>query len=121
MSHRANGLLALPSFRLAKFAGRFWAKVTFRPRRMRCWEWNAAVQSAGYGHVGFPGKHDDGTRSTLCSHQVAYVLAHGPIPDGMNVLHRCHNEKCVNPRHLYVGAEVENARDRATARMLRVL
>ncbi len=32
-------------------------------------------------------------------------------PDGMVVRHTCDNPKCVNPKHLLVGTQLENAND----------
>lgn len=44
-------------------------------------------------------------------HRVAWMLTHGQIPDGLNVLHRCNNPKCCNPAHLYLGTLSDNAQD----------
>lgn len=45
------------------------------------------------------------------AHRWAYTQAHGPIPDGMWVLHRCDNRPCVNPDHLFLGDAKANAED----------
>ena len=34
------------------------------------------------------------------AHRVAYEVGRGPIPDGAELDHICHNRKCVNPDHL---------------------
>lgn len=60
----------------------------------------------GYGRVWRDGRNQQ-------AHRAAYAEAHGPIPDGAHVLHRCDNPACVNPDHLYLGDHAQNMRDRA--------
>jgi hypothetical protein len=45
------------------------------------------------------------------AHRVAWTLAVGPIPDGLNVLHRCDNPPCVRSSHLFLGSQTENRAD----------
>ncbi len=70
-----------------------------------CFLWVGAIGTTGYGRFMLRGK-------TWFAHRVAYVLAHGAIPDGACVLHSCDNRACVNPTHLHIGDKGMNARER---------
>ncbi len=39
----------------------------------------------------------------------------GPLPEGMQLNHTCHNAKCVNPYHVYPGTAYENSQDMINA------
>ena len=71
-----------------------------------CWLWTGAKTSHGYGQLrtGNPGRVE-------MAHRLAWDFYRGPIPTGMNVLHRCDNPPCVNPDHLMVGSQSVNALD----------
>lgn len=58
-----------------------------------CWVWTGAVQSSGYGSIGWDGK-------TYLAHRASYEAYHGPIPAGLQVDHLCCVKLCVNPEHL---------------------
>jgi hypothetical protein len=87
----------------ARAAELFWSKVD---KTDTCWLWNAAMGRGGYGSF-------HGLGRTQSAHRFAYRLQFGPIPAGLQVDHRCHNEdptceggedclhrRCVNPAHL---------------------
>jgi hypothetical protein len=80
---------------------RFIAKVR---KTEGCWIWIACRNPKGYGLFG------TGPQSRL-AHRVSYSLFVGPIPDGLLILHKCDNPRCVNPEHLYVGTHNDNSRD----------
>lgn len=70
-----------------------------------CWEWTGATNEHGYGRLAA------GLGKNFKAHRVSWELHNGPIPDGMNVLHRCDNPPCTNPEHLFLGTQKDNTRD----------
>lgn len=75
-----------------------------------CWLWRAGKFAKGYGMVNI-GRDSHGRQHTEYAHRVAYVLAHGDIPQGSVVMHACDVTACVNPSHLRLGTQGENVRD----------
>ena len=88
----------------------FWPKVKLadapRPGMdTPCLEWQGYSDRDGYGTF-------ESGYKTVRAHRVAWELAHGPIPDGLHVLHKCDNPPCVQDEHLFLGTEADNAADR---------
>jgi hypothetical protein len=49
------------------------------------------------------------------AHRAAFIKAHGMMwadIDGLLVLHSCDNPPCINPAHLRLGTNADNARDK---------
>lgn len=72
-----------------------------------CLLWMGATFSCGYGCVRVGGANGV-VRGT---HRVMYELAHGPIPAGHMVMHRCDQRACINPAHLTTGTAKDNSDD----------
>jgi len=82
---------------------RFVSKYRVNPVT-ECWEWTASRNHKGYGFFW------TGARVGV-AHRVSYELHRGEIPDGLLVMHKCDNRRCVNPEHLLVGSYADNALD----------
>lgn len=84
---------------------RFWEKVK---KGEGCWEWQGALSKEWqYGAFRVSAK-----RPTVKAHRVSWEIANGEIPEGMNVLHKCDNPKCVRLSHLFLGTIADNNRDK---------
>lgn len=71
-----------------------------------------ARHPSGYGFI-FAGPTYPSNERFVKAHRLSWEIHNGPVPHGFGVLHRCDNPPCVNPAHLYVGTNADNARDRA--------
>jgi HNH endonuclease len=75
-----------------------------------CHLWTANTAKNGYGRF----KLRDGTQAP--AHRIAWEIANGPIPYGLQVLHKCDVRSCVNPEHLFLGTHGDNMRDMVNKR-----
>jgi hypothetical protein len=71
-----------------------------------CLNFVGASHSFGYGSI-----KTWGARKNTTAHRLAWILAFGPPPEGMGVLHGCDNPRCVNLTHLRLGTQKDNAAD----------
>lgn len=69
-----------------------------------CLEWTGAKHRQGYGRIRVEGK-------ITFTHRLAWQLSFGAIPKGLFVCHACDNPPCCNPKHLWLGTNLENQRD----------
>lgn len=70
-----------------------------------CWLWLRATTKDGYGKFKLPG------RQLEMAHRWSWIRAHGSIPPGLFVCHRCDNPGCCNPDHLFLGTNRDNMND----------
>lgn len=68
-----------------------------------CWMWMGGC-ARRYGKIWWGGRLES-------AHRVSFTIHIGPIPDGLNVLHKCDVRGCVNPEHLFLGTQSDNLRD----------
>ena len=71
-----------------------------------CLIWRLGLSVMGYGLMKIG-------KTTRYAHRIAYETWVGPIPKGMWVLHKCDNQPCINPKHLFLGTHRENMEDMA--------
>jgi len=72
-----------------------------------CIIWTKATSHWGYGRIRRGARGAGGA----ATHRVSWEIAHGPIPDGMFVLHHCDNPPCCDPEHLFLGTLSDNTQD----------
>jgi hypothetical protein len=85
---------------------RFWAKVE---KRDGCWAWNAYTDKDGYAMFTI-------NSQPVRAHRMSWELANGPIPEGLEIDHRCLTRDCVNPDHLRVATKKQNREHLAPGR-----
>lgn len=70
-----------------------------------CLEWTGPRDTKrGYGIFIVDGKR-------MLAHRASWVWTNGRIPAYLSVLHKCDNPPCINPKHLFLGMQLDNIRD----------
>lgn len=69
-----------------------------------CWEYTKGLTVAGYGRVSI-------NKKRVYAHRHSFYFFNGFISEDYHVCHSCDNPKCVNPSHLWLGTDKDNATD----------
>ena len=70
-----------------------------------CLLWTASCDDKGYGRLRVKGK-------TVRVSRLTWEEAKGPIPDGLQVLHKCDVTACRELTHLFLGTNKDNVDDK---------
>jgi hypothetical protein len=69
-----------------------------------CLLWQRSKNQDGYGRITVNQRLES-------AHRISWALFNGPIPPGMQVLHKCDVPSCVNVEHLFLGTVADNIHD----------
>lgn len=92
---------------------RFWTHVT---KTDSCWNCDLKSTSSttnkdtssGYPNITL---YFNKVRKLVKASRFSWILHNGDIPEGLHVLHKCDNPKCVRPDHLFLGTHKDNMAD----------
>jgi hypothetical protein len=82
---------------------RFESKISMEPNT-GCWLWTGTTNDKGYAQIRIDGIYK-------YAHRLSWKFNRGPIPQNLQVLHKCDTPSCVNPLHLFLGTQKDNMQD----------
>jgi len=96
---------------VTKATGRIWPRPAIERLLDRiepipfsgCWIWMGRITKAGYGCISSHSAY-------RYTHRLTYEHFVGPIPEGMEIDHKCRVRSCCNPDHLEAVTHLENVR-----------
>ena len=72
-----------------------------------CWISRYSTASHGYSQIGWQTRTK---RHVVLGHRASWVHVHGQVPIGVTLDHLCRQRRCVNPDHMRLLSNLENAR-----------
>lgn len=93
---------------------RFWTRVAICAHGFSCaqccWPWEGHLVKE-YGYFPLPKAYRQGKSKEERATRVCWRIIHGPIAEGLHILHTCDNPPCVNYHHLWAGSIDDNQKD----------
>jgi hypothetical protein len=80
-----------------------WSRIDMSGGLKSCWLWKGGHNVHGYGVLSVK-------RRSVYAHRLAYEIACGPVPKGLELDHLCRVRNCVNPGHMEAVTHKENVK-----------